>query len=207
MSLIIFEGAEGTGKTSLSKILAQKLGAFWSYEPYGEPDMPICESIRRACLSQSKELTINARELMLLASRSMSLEHLIRPQIDAGKTVILDRSFISGMVYSKIEGIDFLQWSDIAFDSKIKFIRPDIVVMVTATEYRPKKGNDDRYDGRGEVFFKELERLYDEAISFCFYDRKGIPVEQAPTIVRFKNDMNIPIEKNVESLEKLIFQN
>jgi thymidylate kinase len=187
---IVFEGTEGVGKSALSKALAQKLGAFWTHEPYGGPDMPICSYLRNASVSQSKELTMPARELMLLAGRSMSLKHIVAPKLEAGQTVISDRSFISGMVYAKIEGMEFQRWVDLARLAKIDLIKPDYVILVSASEFRPKAGNEDRYDSRGDTFFLHIEQLFEEVL-FKYSLGK---------IIRFKNDMSISIEENFKNL-------
>jgi len=203
---VIFEGAEGVGKSALSKVLAEKVGAVWTYEPYGGDDQPICKTLRQYCKSKDEGMTPMSRELMLLASRSISLTNIVRKYISEGKTVVSDRSLISGMVYAKVEDIGFEQWWKMLESTKIvsqlldafcsfQYPRFACVVMIHSKEYKPVGGSDDRYDSKGQEFFEQLETIYQDALDFI-----SKRIWLFGDVLHFMNDMTKPIDENVERL-------
>jgi len=218
---IIFEGADGVGKSVLSQKLVSRLGekATWTCEPYthsphSTPQLPICTALRDFCLSSKYDLTLAGRELMLLTSRSVSLNHIVVPNLLRGQTIISDRSFISGMVYAYMEGMSFTSWLNIVEETKLlhlesyvkdiehrSILQPDLVVLVHSTQYLPKSlSSGDRYDSKDERFFRQLEMTYSESLR-CLVNR-GFLKQDA--ILEFTNDMSLSIDENVDKLCTLI---
>jgi len=99
--LIVFEGAEGVGKTTqirrLSEMLATRgvrhLGV---REPGGTP---IGNEIRRLLLEPGPELSARTEALLFMASRAELVERVILPALDDGQVVIADRFFLSTYAY------------------------------------------------------------------------------------------------------------
>ena len=105
--LIVFEGIDGSGKTTLSRMLEKYLKGtggetLWLREP---TDSPLGDRIRR--IAQT-ERAIPAREELdyFIEDRKWDVEHNIAPALRAGKTVILDRYFYSNACYQGARGLD-----------------------------------------------------------------------------------------------------
>lgn len=105
--LIVFEGIDGSGKTSLSRLFFGYLNergipAVWLREP---TDSPLGNEIRRIAqdhgeISPQQELDYFIRD------RRWDVEHNILPALRAGKTVVLDRYFYSNAAYQGARGLD-----------------------------------------------------------------------------------------------------
>jgi dTMP kinase len=100
-TLITLEGIDGAGKTTLadgllSALRARGIGAELLREPGG---VPAAEAIRS--LVQDSELEIGARTEALLyaAARAQLVEERLRPLLDGGALVLLDRFVDSSLVY------------------------------------------------------------------------------------------------------------
>lgn len=96
---ITFEGGEGSGKTTQSKLLyehliSQGIKCLWTREVGGTPS---AELIRAILLHQ--ELLSTTEILLIMAARFEHVEKIIKPAIKAGKTVICDRFLDSTMSY------------------------------------------------------------------------------------------------------------
>jgi dTMP kinase len=100
--LIAFEGGDGAGKTTQAERLSVALGAELTREPGGTV---LGERIRRLLLDPEADAagdsTIGARtELMLaLAARAQHVSERIRPALDAGRDVVVDRFSASTLAY------------------------------------------------------------------------------------------------------------
>jgi dTMP kinase len=105
--LIVFEGIDGSGKTSLSRmfhayLLKNGTPADWLREP---TDSPLGEKIRR--LAQDKDaISIRAELELFLQDRRWDVEANILPALRAGKTVVMDRYFYSNACYQGARGLD-----------------------------------------------------------------------------------------------------
>jgi dTMP kinase len=105
--LIVFEGIDGSGKTSLSKMFHAHLlkggtPALWLREP---TDSPLGEKIRR--LAQDQEALSIQEELdLFLQDRRWDVEANILPALRAGKTVVMDRYYYSNACYQGARGLD-----------------------------------------------------------------------------------------------------
>jgi dTMP kinase len=105
--LIVFEGIDGSGKTSLSRefhavMLKKGIPAVWLREP---TDSPLGEKIRR--LAQDKEkISIRAELEYFLKDRRWDVKNNILPALRSGKTVILDRYYYSNACYQGARGLD-----------------------------------------------------------------------------------------------------
>jgi dTMP kinase len=105
--LIVFEGIDGSGKTSLSRmfhsyLLENGVPAVWLREP---TDSPLGEKIRR--IAQEKESISIQEELeYFLKDRRWDVENNILPALRSGKTVVLDRYYYSNACYQGARGLD-----------------------------------------------------------------------------------------------------
>jgi dTMP kinase len=100
---IVFEGGEGSGKSTLMANLYEHLmksgkAVVLTREPGGSP---LGDAIRQLLLQREKALSIApmAELLLFLAARAQHLEELIRPSLKQGKIVLCDRFNDSTLAY------------------------------------------------------------------------------------------------------------
>ena len=99
--LIVFEGAEGAGKTTQIRILAERLAtagipSVAVREPGGTP---VGDDIREILLHPEQEITAASEALLFMASRAELVAREIRPSLGDGFVVLLDRFFLSTYAY------------------------------------------------------------------------------------------------------------
>jgi dTMP kinase len=99
--LIVFEGAEGAGKTTQIRLLAERLtAARISCATVREPGgTPVGDAIRGILLHADEEITASTEALLFMASRAELIARGIMPSLDAGKVVLVDRFFLSTYAY------------------------------------------------------------------------------------------------------------
>lgn len=99
--LVVFEGAEGVGKTTQLRRLASWLAeAGISYLGVREPGQTaIGNQIRQMLLDPGSDLTARAEALLFMASRAQLVEQDIRPALAEGRVVLADRFFLSTYAY------------------------------------------------------------------------------------------------------------
>ncbi|MBR5875234.1 MAG: dTMP kinase, partial [Akkermansia sp.] len=104
-SLVVFEGIDGTGKSTQIQLLAQYLRArglevVTDFEPTrGEWGM----KVRNAALS-GERLSIDEEIYCLLQDRREHVRELIEPALERGAWVLLDRYYLSMMAYQGATG-------------------------------------------------------------------------------------------------------
>lgn len=105
--LIVFEGIDGSGKTSLSRmfyahLLENGVAAVWLREP---TDSPLGEKIRRIA-RDNESISIQEELEYFLEDRRWDVENNILPALRSGKTVVLDRYYYSNACYQGARGLD-----------------------------------------------------------------------------------------------------
>ena len=140
--LIAIEGIDGAGKTTLARSLAQALAEVgaavsMSKEPTTGPfGMQLRASAATGRLSAEDEVRL------LLLDRQQHVDELIRPALDRGEIVILDRYFPSMVAYQGAAGVpveDLVSANDFAPD-------PDLLLLL---DLDPQQGLD-RIHARGD---------------------------------------------------------
>jgi dTMP kinase len=99
--LVVFEGAEGVGKSTQLRRVAEALARnevphLVVREPGGTPPG---EEIRRILLDHPHDLTPAAEALLFMASRAELVSRGVRPALEAGQVVLVDRFFLSTYAY------------------------------------------------------------------------------------------------------------
>jgi len=108
--LIVFEGIDSSGKSTQARLLAERLRSLdvsvvSTREPGGTP---IAELIREVVLKNEHSEMLPLSELLLfIVSRTQNTHEVIRPALDAGKTVVASRYRMSSLAYQGYgRGID-----------------------------------------------------------------------------------------------------
>ena len=166
--LIVFEGPEGSGKTTLAKQLNELMNSMKKRsvllrEPGGTD---ISEQIRSIILSvKSKKLSAKAELLLYEAARCQIIEEKIVPALEKGITVILDRFCLSTLAYQGYgRGLDKAMIKKLnSFASH--GITPDITVVydisyAEAQKRMKKRGAKDRMELEKRSFHEAVRRGY-----------------------------------------------
>lgn len=99
--LIVFEGGEGSGKSTQLRLLSRDLERHavphvCLREPGGTP---LGTEVRRLLLDRASDIEPRAEALLFMASRAQLVEREIRPALERGEVVLLDRFFLSTYAY------------------------------------------------------------------------------------------------------------
>ena len=99
--LIVFEGAEGAGKSTQIRLLMERLKSarvpsVAVREPGGTP---VGDALREIVLHAAQRLTDATEALLFMASRAELVAREIAPSLAAGKVVLVDRFFLSTYAY------------------------------------------------------------------------------------------------------------
>ena len=195
---IVFEGIDGSGKSTQANLLAQnlsKLGhnVIQTREP-GSPLMSL--QVRDLLLDKDNPICQRARELLFEADRA---EHTtkIKELLEQGNWVISDRSFISGLTYSFCGDIPIEEtWGLMQFAIQCW---PSIVFYVdldakTAASRRNARNEKTTYEEAKGIEF--MERVRQEMTKILNYLDGSIPctLPNFPRIPVVYLDGHMPIE-------------
>jgi dTMP kinase len=99
--LIVFEGGEGSGKSTQLRLLADALAsAGIAHRCLREPGgTALGTEVRRLLLEREWEMDARAEALLFMASRAQLVAHELRPALARGEHVLLDRFFLSTYAY------------------------------------------------------------------------------------------------------------
>lgn len=106
--LVVFEGIDGAGKTTQCEMLAARLGSDgWDVARLREPsDGPYGRRIRALAQSGRESISLQEELELFLADRRENVCGRIRPALDRGAIVILDRYYYSTIAYQGARGLD-----------------------------------------------------------------------------------------------------
>lgn len=98
---IVIEGPDGAGKSTLAAALADRLRqAGADVLPVREPGGTVpAELARQALLDPASDLDPETELLFVAAARAHLVQAVIRPALEAGRTVLSDRYDLSTMAY------------------------------------------------------------------------------------------------------------
>lgn len=161
--LIVFEGVEGSGKTTQTQILCDKLEsvnqrAITTREPGGTTSG---ELIRNIILDQ-EDLTPMSELYLFNAARSLLIEQLVIPQLREEIHVIMDRFIYSTMAYQSYGREIPLQTVKTINEIASHQVVPDVIVLL---DIPPQKALSRRPDPR--------DRFEREALDFHTKIRNG----------------------------------
>jgi dTMP kinase len=160
---VTFEGIDRSGKTTQARLLAGALGdeALLVREPGGTP---AGERIRELVKDPEVALSPIAETLLFGAARADLIDQVVRPGLDAGRTVISDRYIDSTVAYQGgarglgIERVEQLNdwiagglWPDVTF---LLDVPPGLA--------HERGGERDRFEREGEELQRAVAAAYDE---------------------------------------------
>ena len=191
--LITFEGIDGCGKSTQITLLKERLAeSDYEVHLFREPGGTVLsEQIREVLLDNRQEIHPLAELLLFSAARAQLAVTRIRPLLDAGAVVILDRFYDSTTAYQgygrqavPLETVEQLNgiatWNivpDITFYMKIT---PEL-----ARERRREAGEADRMEQAGDDFFERVSNGFD---IIAAHEKRFVILEASrPPEVVFRN--------------------
>lgn len=169
MAFLVFEGLDGSGKSTLIERLASELKTrgfdlILTREPGGTP---LAEDIRKILLRTDAEVPDARTELLLYeASRAQHVERVIRPALQAGKWVLCDRFTASTVAFQSFARK--LPRTDIDWLNKyaIGGVNPNLNVLLDLSVDESIKRRKGRVDSTGveDDRFEREARDFHEAV-------------------------------------------
>jgi dTMP kinase len=189
--LITIEGLDGAGKTTLASGLVQELRsrgvrAHLLREPGG---VVLAERIREVVKDPSLRVGARAEALLYAAARAQLVEEAVRPLLDAGAWVVLDRFLDSSLAYQgagrglgidEVRAVNLFGTGGLAPDRTL-LLRVDPAVGRSRQAGRGEAP--DRLEREADDFFAAIAAAYD-AIAAAEPERvRVIDAAQSPEAV------------------------
>ncbi len=163
---ITFEGGEGCGKSTQSRLLLKKLErqnipAVLTHEPGGTA---LGDELRKT-IKRKRDTSISPQaELFLFAaSRVQLVAELIRPALEEGKVVICDRFTYSTLVYQgygRELGLDAIEMVNNMATGNLK---PDLIILLDISPEQGltrKRSSKDRFELEDLSFHQRVRNGY-----------------------------------------------
>jgi len=191
---ISLEGIDGSGKSTQAKLLAEALGAetLLIREPGGTE---AAERIRELLADPSFELDTFAELLLFSAARADLVSRVIRPALEAGRTVVADRFADSSVAYQG--GARELGTSHVLSltDTVIDGLWPDLTLLLRVD---PEVGlgradGEDRFESEGLELQRAVAEAYDEIAQIA--SDRVVVVDAAGTV----EEVHARVMKTVQS--------
>jgi dTMP kinase len=189
--LITIEGLDGAGKSTLALGLNSALGERGiRVELLREPGgVPLSERIRALVMDPAFTVDPRAEALLYAAARAQLVRERLRPALDAGVMVLLDRFVDSSLAYQgagrelgiePIRAINLLATGSLAPDRTL-------LLRIAPADGRARQdtraGAPDRLEREDDAFFTRIAAAYDE-LALAEPERfRVIDADQPPTRV------------------------
>lgn len=192
--LLVFEGPDGVGKTTLVQgicALLQDSGIpFISLSFPGKTVGTLGHLIDRVHHSPTElgcaETTPLALQALHVAAHLDTIESRILPALHDGTNIILDRTWWSTLVYGKVAGVNDIVLEKLIEAEKLCWgrVTPSVIFLV-------KRSTAFRAEHSGKIF-SELSRLYDELAAL---------EERSHPVVRIFND---DLQASITSIQQSV---
>ena len=189
---IVFEGGEGSGKSTQASRLAERIGARLTREPGGTE---IGSGLRSLLLSAAEHpvpMASRAEALLMAADRAQHAAELLRPTLAGGTDVVCDRYIPSTVAYQGAgRGLDVAELTRIS-QWAVDDLTPDLVVLLEVPESVASERTGaarDRIEAAGVEFHRRVAQSFrDQAAAepgrWVVIDGVGDPAEVADRIWR-----------------------
>lgn len=157
---IVIEGGEHVGKTTQTRILANKIGALSVREPGGTP---IGESLRSLLLDKEVSTLPKTEVLLFAGQRAELMGSVIEPALLSGQHVVSDRSWISGAAYQCARGGNYQEIKEINRYALGDFFMPDSIIILDADPEivaKRVKNSGDYFEDMDEKFHLDVRQNF-----------------------------------------------
>ena len=162
---ITFEGADGCGKTTQMKLLAdylesQGLEVVLTREPGGKG---LGERVREILLNYDGEVSDRCESFLFLADRAQNIDIIVNPAVEQGKIVLCDRHIDSTVAYQGYgRGLDLdriKMLNNLATNGR----KPDLTIVFdidVETSMKRVGSEKDRMESAGIEFHNKVRNGY-----------------------------------------------
>lgn len=197
---IVFEGIDGSGKTTQLKLLGENLVSrgyrvLYTREPGGTR---VGELVRKILLNpEFSELVPRAEALLYAAARAQHVEQVILPALKEGKIVLCDRFLDSSLAYQGFgRGVDIALLKQINEPATAGLV-PDLVLIL---DFCCEKGMD-----RISLSGRSIDRIEGERREFHSKVRSGYLILAQSDPHRYRViDANRPVGKVCHDVFKAV---
>jgi dTMP kinase len=178
--LVVLEGPEGAGKTTQLRMLAERLGAQGrSVVAVREPGGTVVgDEIRRILLDPASDIVPRAEALLFMASRAQLVEREIRPALERGDIVLVDRFFLATYAYQGVgRGIPEAELQA-ANATATQGLKPDLTLLMmlpveTGLSRAIQRGERDRMERAELAFHERVAHAFDTFASDAWQGAHG----------------------------------
>jgi dTMP kinase len=169
-TLITIEGLDGAGKSTLAQALERELAARGiRVELLREPGgVEVSERIRALVKDPALAVLPRTEALLYAAARAQLVEERLRPLLDDGAVVLLDRFVDSSLAYQgagRSLGVDDVRAINLFATGGLVADRT-LLLRITPADGRARQHEralePDRLEREGEDFFATIARAYEE---------------------------------------------
>ena len=166
--LIVFEGGEGSGKSTQLRLLADALtAAGTAHRCLREPGgTALGGEVRRLVLEREWKVEPRAEALLFMASRAQMVATELRPALERGEVVLLDRFFLSTYAYqiggralpeSEVRAANALATAGLVPDLTLLLTFPAAEGLTRAAE---RSAAHDRMEREGQDFHERVAAAF-----------------------------------------------
>ena len=159
---VVFEGGEGSGKSTQAAMLAEHLGALLTRQPGGtELGARLRELLLAAPGSEAgaSAMTRRTEALLMAADRAQHAAEVLAPTLATGRDVVCDRYIPSTVAYQGAgRGLDPGELARIS-DWAVDGLQPDLVVLLVVPDEVARErtgGARDRIEAAGADFHRRV---------------------------------------------------
>ena len=167
--LIVFEGGEGSGKSTQLRLLSDALAKSGiAHRCLREPGgTALGAEVRRLLLERDWAMEARAEALLFMASRAQMVAEELRPALANGEHVLLDRFFLSTYAYQiggrglpeqEVRAANGLATGGLVPDLTLLLTFPVAEGLARAAE---RSSSHDRMEREGEAFHERVARAFD----------------------------------------------
>ena len=182
--LLVAEGFDMTGKTSVSKLLVERLRAsgiesIFTFQPgdgrYGEH----ASTIRSFCKEKKWDIHPLANYLLFLADKVEVCSKVIKPALERGETVISDRWSYSTVAYQIFGKELYKELPDEVWEfldkKTVLDLEPDFVFYFPEQLQNTERKHDagDQWETAGDAFNHRVRRAYENQFEDGFFTFKN----------------------------------
>ena len=159
MSIYVFCGGDGKGKTTIAKRLSGLLEGKYFKFPYGsdnDSDTPIYSGlvIREILNDKANKCHSAAFQALQFVNKLEAIPIIEKLEKEYG-SIFVDRWWLSALVYGKADGVDEV-WSQMLYDMLDRKLRPTLLFIFVGKSF---KTDDDIY-GKKQAKIDELYEAY-----------------------------------------------
>lgn len=160
---LVFEGGEGSGKSTQAARLAARLGAVLTHEPGGTSVGARIRSLVLDAGGVGTALDVRAEALLMAADRAQHVAEVIRPALARGDDVVSDRFTGSTLAYQGFaRGLSVDELARLSAWAA-GGLAPDVVILLdVAAEVAAsrRKAVPDRMEAAGDDFHRRVAEGY-----------------------------------------------